>query len=71
MRAVLRGGDDVWKFGIIVEFLLHCPRALRDAVGDDITRIINSPTEGERAEEVDLAARDVLFMRCYVDDVDE
>jgi len=68
VRAVLRGNDDVWKYWVICELLVDGPRQLREAVSEDVLRIVNKPTTGEVAEEVDLTARDVIFVQSYLDE---
>ena len=68
VRAVLRGDDDVWKYWVVSELLVDGPEELRDALSEDVMRIVNAPTPGEVAEEVHLAARDVVFVMSYVDE---
>lgn len=68
LQSLLKGHDEVWKYWLVRALLVEGSPQLRLAMQDDILRIINTPTEGESKEEVDLVARDALFVLCYVDE---
>jgi hypothetical protein len=60
IRKVLRTTDDTWKYwvlGCIVE--VWSPELIAELKAD-LDRIATTPTPGERSEEVDLKAREVL-----------
>ena len=65
LRTILQGDDDVWKYWVISAIIQEMDPAVREGVMDEIVRIINTPTEGERREEVDLVARDVMVLVSY------
>lgn len=62
IRAVLSGHDDVWKYWTLSQVVAHLPKTVRDELMDEVVRIINSPTPGEKQEDVDLVARDVMVL---------
>ena len=59
---VLRGDDEVWKYWLLAELVIDLDASVRELLMDEIVRIINAPTDGERAEEVHLAAADVMVL---------
>jgi hypothetical protein len=67
VRSVLRSSDDVWKYWLLSDLLTQVEGAVRVALTDEVLRLVNEPTPGEAAEEVDRAARDVLFLINYND----
>ena len=62
LKAVLQSDDDVWKYWLLEALVIHLKTEVREALRDDVLRIINQPTQGERDEEVVDAARDLLGM---------
>lgn len=67
VRQILNGKDNVWKYWT-AHFLLSVDPDVRVALADDITRIINDPTEDEAAEEVPLVMMDVFILLTYSDE---
>lgn len=63
--SVLQGDDDVWKYWVLTRLAVNFGREARASIIDECLRIINKPTEGEIAEEVNLAARDILILDVY------
>jgi hypothetical protein len=57
VRSVLRSDDDIWKLWVLSELLPRVNRPVLLALRDDILRIANDPTSGERIEEAHLAAQ--------------
>jgi hypothetical protein len=62
VRSVLRSADDVWKYWVLSGLLAQVDDAVRVPLLDDISRLANAPTPNEAAEEVDLAAAEVLAL---------
>ena len=52
--------DEIWKYWIVSAFAPALPPEYRRVLTDEIRRIAYRPTDGERAEEVDEAAREYL-----------
>ena len=63
--GILRGSDDIWKYWVLTMLAPRLSADARQAIIDECVRIINSPTAGERVEEVDLAARDILILHSH------
>lgn len=59
VRQVLSGDDGLWKYWVLC-MVVKASVELRRDLKEDIERIASSPTRDERAEEVDLYARDLL-----------
>jgi hypothetical protein len=60
LRSVLQGDDDVWKYWIVTSVISHMSDVPRGRLTADLERIAKSPTPGERTEEVDIVAREIL-----------
>ena len=52
--------DDVWKYWLVEALFPALPPDARAILQPSVRRIADHPTPGERAEEVDLAARESL-----------
>lgn len=63
--GILRSSDDIWKYWVLSMLALRLSAEARETIIDECVRIINNPTDGERLEEVDLAARDVLVLHTH------
>ena len=63
--SILRGDDNVWKYWILTELAIHLDCTTRDALIDECVRIVNTPTDGEIAEDVHLAARAILNLHTH------
>ncbi len=62
---VLQGGDDIWKYWVLTRLAVNFDREAREPIMDECLRIVNDPTDGEIAEEVNLAARDILILDAH------
>ncbi len=62
---VLQGGDDIWKYWILSRLAVNFDREARQPIIDECIRIVNHPTDGELAEEVNLAAGDILILDAH------
>lgn len=72
LAPILEGDDNIWKYWILTVILEQMPPASFGPIMDQITRIAEHPTSGEREEEVDLAAKDLLELYRYgADDSEE
>ncbi|HSH04192.1 MAG TPA: DUF5071 domain-containing protein [Anaerolineae bacterium] len=59
VRVVL-ATDDVWKYWVISEVVGKWPREEIEPLAPVLVRIATRPTKGEKFEEVDLVAKEVL-----------
>ncbi|SEB73073.1 DUF5071 domain-containing protein [Bradyrhizobium erythrophlei] len=59
VRNVLETDDDVWKGWVLRHIVAESPE-LQAMLGGDIERLANHPTPGERAEELDILAKELL-----------
>jgi len=59
LRPVLMSGDDIWKANVLAHVIAHS-NALATELRIELERIAFQPSTGERAEEADIAARDVV-----------
>lgn len=59
VRVVFATDDEQWKLNILVSVVGHSPE-LATALHDDLKRMANNPTEGERLEGVSEEAREIL-----------
>jgi len=59
IRSIFQTDDDVWKYWIIQRVVAESP-ALIQFLAHELKRIALSPTVGERIDEVDLEACEVL-----------
>jgi hypothetical protein len=57
---ILRGTDDIWKYWTLRAFCLGNKKPLDEILRDEIKRIIINPTAGEKTEEVDEIAREII-----------
>lgn len=60
VRTVLNGNDDVWKYWLVSSLLPLSKTEVLMALSAEIQRVASCPTEGERNEEVHLAAQQLL-----------
>jgi hypothetical protein len=56
---ILRADDNTWKYWLVASVVAGSP-ALVHAMRPDLVRIAETPTDGEVAEEVNVAAQEVL-----------
>ncbi len=59
LRPIFASDDDIWKQVLISRIVAYSPE-LATELRPELERIASTPTAGERAEEADEAARDVL-----------
>ena len=60
LRRILRSDDNEWKWWIIESVVNRSPEIAR-ALLDDLVRISEKPTDGERRCELDTMARETLL----------
>ena len=60
VKNILRGTDDDWKYWIISGLLRDTPKETICLLKSELDKIVQNPTEGERTEEVDLVASEIL-----------
>jgi hypothetical protein len=59
IRKIFETADEMWKYRIISEILAES-RVVTEALKTQLERIVNSPTQSELEEELDVQAREVL-----------
>ena len=59
-KSVLRGNDNVWKYWLVSSLLPLVRDDVFSAVAVEVERIASNPTEGEKHEEVHIAAQELL-----------
>jgi Domain of unknown function (DUF5071) len=57
IREVLKGSDDIWKTSLISSLLPRVHSSVVESLEPELNRILESPSEGEIAEEVQDAVR--------------
>jgi hypothetical protein len=60
IREILDGGDEQWKFSLLVSLIRELPRDSQNKLKPDIRRIINMPTENELLEETHIIAKETM-----------
>ena len=65
LKSILRGDDEVWKYSVLSSLALEVAPEVREELMDDVVRIINMPTEGEKTEDLPAVARDVLIKNSF------
>lgn len=60
VREVIASDDDIWTLSVISDLVAESDLDLARALEPELRRIAENPSAGERAEEVDAAARAVL-----------
>jgi len=58
---ILNGTDEVWKRGVLVSLIMKSRKKIDPKLLTLIERIANYPTEAEKDDLVDIAARDVIM----------
>lgn len=59
IHNILKKDDDVWKYWTL-ELLRNFPKKTLSVFQSDLERMVNSPTEGEKIEDVDKSAHELL-----------
>ncbi|EOR24601.1 DUF5071 domain-containing protein [Cytobacillus oceanisediminis] len=62
IKNVLATNDDVWKYWCLIILVKRLPEDLRMQFKMDLIRLAESPTAGERLEELDEIALEILQM---------
>ena len=60
IRRILATDDGIWKYWTLTEVVANLQPSVRERLMDDLRRLVEDPTPGERAEEVDGVAREIL-----------
>lgn len=62
IKEVLATNDDVWKYWCLIILVKRLPEDLRMRFKKDLIRLAESPTAGEKLEELDEIALEILQM---------
>lgn len=62
LKLVLRSDDSIWKYWVLSEIVVNASAQVREALSDEVIELINRPSEQDKAEEVDLVARDIMIL---------
>ena len=60
IKKVLATNDSIWKYWVLSEVVINASPKVREALFDDIARLIDHASDDEKIEEVDLAAKEVM-----------
>ncbi len=60
IRAVLATEDDIWKYWCLEYVVRRLPNHYQQMLIEDLKRMETDPTEGEKLEEVDKLASEIL-----------
>ncbi|WP_102272307.1 DUF5071 domain-containing protein [Cytobacillus massiliigabonensis] len=60
IKEVLATNDDVWKYWCLIILAKKLPEDMRKHLKAELTRLVESPTAGEKLEELDEIAREIL-----------
>lgn len=63
IRKIFAGQDDEWKFSIVVLLLAGSSQKVFGDLQDELLRLAQNPSEGEKLSAVDEAAKEVLKER--------
>lgn len=59
--VILQSNDGIWKYSCLQFLINNNPKAyIGDALLAEIKRLAETPTDGDRAEEADLMAKEIL-----------
>lgn len=64
IRYVLKSEDEQWKYSLLLSLIKELPKSVSLQLIDDIRRIADHPTEGEKLEETNDLAKEVLSFIC-------
>lgn len=62
IKAVLTTNDDIWKYWCLIILVKRLPEDIRMQFKSDLIRLVESPTVGEKLEELDEIALEILQM---------
>ena len=60
LRSILVSDDAVWKYWVLSSIILESSVSVREKLKDEIEQLAMSPTEIEKNEGVDFAARKIM-----------
>ena len=60
IKEILDTNDDVWKYWCLEILVKRLPSNVKKQFKAELQRIVESPTEGEKLEELDETAREIL-----------
>ncbi|WP_286228446.1 DUF5071 domain-containing protein [Neobacillus mesonae] len=60
IRKVFKTEDDIWKFWCLEVLVKNLPSNSRKELNSDLIRLAERPSEGEKLEEVDVKAKEIL-----------
>ena len=70
IRRILATDDDIWKYWTLTEVVAKLKPSVRELLMEELRRLVEDPSPGERAEEVDCVAREIL-QREWIETVPE
>lgn len=62
IKEVLSSDDDIWKYWCLEGLLKRFPKETKQLFHSDLIRLVERPTEGEKLEELDETATEILQM---------
>jgi arginyl-tRNA synthetase len=60
IKLVLRSDDSIWKYWVLSEIVINASPKVREALSEEVIELINKPSHKDKAEDVDLVARDIM-----------
>jgi len=60
LLKVLNSNDAIWKYNVITQIVTELSDPIPEKIIEPLVQIINSPSEEEKLEQVDLVANDIM-----------
>lgn len=60
VQEILKTDDDIWKYWILQQVMYKMPINIIKLLEKELIEIANNPTKGEKYDEVDIEAKDLL-----------
>lgn len=60
IQDILQTDDDIWKYWILSELVSHFSKEAKSGLMDELYRLAHHPSKGEKSEEVDLQAMEMI-----------
>ncbi len=60
LLKVLNSNDAIWKYNVITQIVTELGDPIPEKIIEPLVQIINSPSEEEKLEQVDLVANDIM-----------
>lgn len=60
IRKVFETEDDIWKYWCLDVVVKHLPSDSKKVLKNELIRLAERPSEGEKLEEVDVKAKEIL-----------